>query len=156
MSSTFVIRTADLSGPDAQEVARLIGDYLQATEAEKAAHRVATGMTLPDQFAAEATDPATALEGDTVYVAEFSGQLIGVAVVHHAGRELKRMWVDPVARSIGAGRALLDTAIESVDGPLRLSVWDWRTAAIALFNSRGFRDAEPWDDRVGLVCMIRE
>jgi len=42
---------------------------------------------------------------------------------------------------------------EARDRPVRLSVWRWRTDALALYARLGFAEAEPWDTRPGLVCL---
>jgi ribosomal protein S18 acetylase RimI-like enzyme len=38
---------------------------------------------------------------------------------------------------------------------VRLSVWSWRTSAIALYERLGFAAVESWDERKDLVCMER-
>ena len=59
------------------------------------------------------------------------------------------------ARGRGVGSALTDTAIAATAGPLRLSVWDWRSAALRLYGSRGFERVASWDERPRMVCMER-
>lgn len=36
---------------------------------------------------------------------------------------------------------------------VRLSVWEWRRGAIALYERLGFTVTESWDERDRLVCM---
>ncbi|WP_143677683.1 GNAT family N-acetyltransferase, partial [Streptomyces scabiei] len=38
---------------------------------------------------------------------------------------------------------------------VRLSVWNWRTGAVALYERLGFEITESWDARDRLVCMER-
>ncbi|MEV8169911.1 hypothetical protein [Microbacterium sp. NPDC077486] len=43
--------------------------------------------------------------------------------------------------------------LAEAEGAVRLSVWEWRDAAIRLYTSRGFRPVDPWDDRDRLLCF---
>jgi putative acetyltransferase len=52
------------------------------------------------------------------------------------------------------GAALAHAAEQGAD-TLRLSVWEWRTGAIALYERFGFTVTPSWDERKGLVCMQR-
>ncbi|MGW9112689.1 GNAT family N-acetyltransferase [Microbacterium sp. NPDC055683] len=137
-------------------VGALVGAYLRQTEAEKAAHGLAAaGAPLPDRYAREVADPADAFAGMTVLLAEADGAPVGVVVCADgtAGREVKRLWVDPVARGTGAGRGLLDAVLASSARPVRLTVWRWREPAIRLYRRLGFAEVPPWDDRRGLACL---
>lgn len=58
-------------------------------------------------------------------------------------------------RGRGVGSALLEAAVAATDGDVRLSVWDWRTGVIRLYESRGFAQVPSWDARERLVCMVR-
>ncbi|MCK2036756.1 GNAT family N-acetyltransferase [Microbacterium sp. SSW1-49] len=152
-------RRADLNGPDAAVVAALVRDYLLQTEQEKSAHGVAAGprSAFPENYRGEVDDPASAYTGQRVFLADVDGQPVGVVIVGAAagGSEVKRLWAEPRARGRGVGRALLAAAIDSSDGPLRLTVWHWRESVIRLYESLGFVRADSWDARRGLVCMVR-
>ncbi|GHG47622.1 hypothetical protein GCM10011331_08600 [Flavimobilis marinus] len=161
-----VIRRADLLGTDAAGVGRLVRDYLGQTEREKAEHQAlapgtfrAGGDTspLPERYRPEVEHPRRAYRNAVVHVAELAGRLVGVVVGQRAGDawEIKRLWVDPEARGLGAGVALLDAAVRGQDRPVRLTVWEWRTGALALYRSRGFSVIPSWDGRTGLVCLER-
>ena len=73
--------------------------------------------------------------------------------------ELKRLWTDPAFRGRGVAsslvRAALTHAASTGVGVVRLSVWQWRTSAVALYERFGFAVTEPWDARDQLVCMER-
>lgn len=58
-------------------------------------------------------------------------------------------WVPGIASS------LLGAALAQADGTARLSVWNWRTGAIALYERFGFTTTASWDERDDLVCMER-
>lgn len=154
-----MIRITDLRGADADAVAALVDDYLHQTEREKAEHGVATySGELPEAYRREVDDPAAAYAECTVLVAQIESAIVGVVVVKaiDAGEaEIKRLWASPEVRGRGVGSALLDAAVAAAGGPLRLSVWDWRTPVIRLYESRGFRVVPPWDERRGLVCLRR-
>jgi putative acetyltransferase len=146
---TAVSRWAGEPGLDA-----LIAAYHLATEAEKGAP-VATAADLPGRYRAEVDDPAAAFAGDVVLVA---APLAGCVVLtsRDGEGELKRLWVDPAHRGQGVAKALVLAALDEADGrPVRLSVWRWRTAALALYARLGFTEVEPWDPRPGLVCLRR-
>jgi len=38
---------------------------------------------------------------------------------------------------------------------VRLSVWEWRAGAVALYERFGFVVTDSWDERDRLVCMAR-
>ncbi|GAA3864299.1 hypothetical protein GCM10023084_16810 [Streptomyces lacrimifluminis] len=140
-------------------LARLLAAYHLGTEAEKGAP-VADVDGLPPRYRAEISDPRAAFVGDVVLVALSGGVAVGCLVVAAAvgGRsEIKRLWTDPEfrGRGIASGllRAALAQAAEDGVGRVRLSVWEWRTGAIALYERFGFIVTESWDGRDRLVCM---
>jgi putative acetyltransferase len=139
----------------------LLAAYHLQTEAEKGAP-VADVDDLPDRYRAEVTDPGTALADDVVLVALRADAVVGCLVVTSAddGRsEIKRLWTDPESRGQGIASALLNAALrhaaESGVHTVRLSVWEWRTGAIALYERFGFAVTRSWDERERLVCMQR-
>jgi GNAT superfamily N-acetyltransferase len=151
------VREADLGGPDAAAVSALVRDYLLQTEAEKLREGVPTptGGVLAGAYLAEVDDPATAYAGRRVLVAELDGVVCGVVVITRGPEsEIKRLWAAAAVRGRGVGSALMDAA-SSAGTALRLSVWEWRTDAIRLYESRGFVNVVSWDSRARLVCMMR-
>lgn len=160
-----MIREADLSGTDAVAVGRLVAEYLLQTEREKAEHGVIpprAADVLEDAHRREVDDPATAYAGYRVFVADVDGEASGVVVlrpgtsgVEPGVAEIKRLWALPRARGRGVGSGLLDVAIAASGGAARLSVWDWRTDVIRLYESRGFVRMPSWESRERLVCMQR-
>lgn len=153
-----MIRHADLAGADAVAVARLVGDYLRQTESEKAQRGLASASAdLPEAYRREVADPAVAYADHAVFVADIDDEVAGVVVLRDVGGELeiKRLWASPAARGRGVGSALLDAAIAAGGGAVRLSVWEWRTDVIRLYESRGFAPVPSWDARAELVCMRR-
>lgn len=148
-------------GSAGQGLPELLAAYHLRTEAEKGA-AVPGVAQLPQRYRAEVLAPATAFAGDTVLVASVGGAAVGCLVVTapvagHA--EIKRLWSDPAHRGHGVASGLVTAALAhaSADGAatVRLSVWQWRTAAIALYTRLGFTAAQSWDARDGLVCMER-
>ena len=148
-----------LRWPDAAEdgLAALLTAYHLATEAEKG-HAVADVDRLPDRYLTEIRDPRTAFADDVVLVAVNRGDAVGCLVLT-AHSEIKRIWTDPAQRGRGIASRLLDAALahasDSGVGIVRLSVWQWRTGAVALYERFGFAVTEPWDERDQLVCMER-
>jgi DNA-binding MarR family transcriptional regulator/GNAT superfamily N-acetyltransferase len=72
------------------------------------------------------------------------------AVKFHPGRpsEIKRMWIAPAARGIGAARRLLVTLEEhaATSHPLvRLETNDALSEALALYRSSGYREVAPFN-----------
>ncbi|WP_427917456.1 GNAT family N-acetyltransferase [Streptomyces sp. cg40] len=141
--------------------AALLTAYHLRTEAEKG-RAVADADGLPDRYRAEISDPRTAFADDVVLLALSESTPVGCLVVTAPvdGRsEIKRLWTDPAFRGRGIASALLRAALahaaESDAGTVRLSVWKWRTGAIALYERFGFTVTESWDDRDQLVCMQR-
>jgi putative acetyltransferase len=147
------------SGVSEDGFGRLLADYHLRTEAEKGV-AVADVDGLPERYRAEISDPGAAFVGDVVLVALSGGAAVGCVVVTApvGGRsEIKRLWTDPEfrGRGIASGllRAALAQAAEGGVGSVRLSVWEWRVGAIALYERVGFVATESWDGRDQLVCM---
>lgn len=165
---------------DLPAIGEALRAYLSGTEEEKRAHGVSpsTGAddALPERYRAEVEDPARALAGCRVLVAELEaaedlggttaagggvarpGAIIGIAVLapREGSLEIKRLWASPSVRGRGVGSALLDAAIEAAGPlPVTLTVWDWRERAIGLYRSRGFALVPGWDERPRLLCLRR-
>ncbi len=159
-----MIRDADLTGTDAAIVGRLVGDYLLQTEREKAEHGVIpprAADVLGEEHRREVEHPHEVYAGYRVFLAEVDGEPSGVVVVRPAtalvaAGEIKRLWALPSVRGRGVGSALLGAAVAASGGAARLSVWDWRTDVIRLYESRGFRRVPSWESRERLVCMQRD
>ncbi|MFI6543933.1 GNAT family N-acetyltransferase [Streptomyces prunicolor] len=139
----------------------LLTAYHLRTEAEKG-QPVADVDALPDRYRAEISDPRTAFADDVVLVARSGSDAVGCLVVTASTDrqlEIKRLWTEPAFRGRGVASGLLGAAIahaaESGAGAVRLSVWKWRTGAIALYERFGFAVTESWDERAQLVCMER-
>ncbi|KQP00322.1 hypothetical protein ASF30_22095 [Leifsonia sp. Leaf264] len=150
------MRPADLTGADNDAVSRLVEAYLRKTEDEKVLYlgEAHGGADLPDRYRPEIDNPARAYENAVVYVAEL-GSLVGVVVLQQnvTTAEIKRVWVDPSARGLRVGSALIDAALSQTTRPVRLTVWDWRDDAVRLYRTRGFIPVESWEDRPRLLCM---
>ncbi|MFD4033680.1 GNAT family N-acetyltransferase [Streptomyces sp. NPDC058637] len=141
--------------------AGLLAAYHLATEAEKGAP-VGAAAGLPGRYRAEVLDPRAAFAGDVVLVASSGETAVGCVVVTAADgerSEVKRLWTDPAFRGRRVASGLIEAALahcaERGVGWVRLSVWDWRAGAIALYERLGFTVTEPWDERDRLVCMER-
>ncbi len=156
---TVSIRPAVLDGADRGPVSAMLADYHAQTEGEKVAHGVAEPGELPERYAAEVRDPAASFATADVIVAARDGEAIGMAVLRRAGAdvEIKRLWVAPAGRRSGAGFALMADAAARGRAAgatgLRLSVWDWRTDALALYAQQGFVAVPSWESRQRLVCL---
>ncbi|MEV5602325.1 GNAT family N-acetyltransferase [Streptomyces sp. NPDC052299] len=142
-------------------LAGLLTDYHLCTEAEKGAP-VPDPSRLPDRYRRETEDPDHAFADATVLVARDGGAAVGCVVVTgpvDGAVEVKRLWTDPAARGRGVATMLLGAALERAGDSgaraVRLSVWRWRTGAVALYERLGFTVVPSWDDRADLVCMER-
>ncbi|MFH9197263.1 GNAT family N-acetyltransferase [Streptomyces anulatus] len=156
-----VVRWPDQALPIDDSLAALLAAYHLRTEAEKG-ESVADVDGLPDRYRAEITDPRTAFAGDAVLVALLGDTAAGCLVVTSLAdgqSEIKRLWTAPEFRGRGIASALLDAALahaaENGVATVRLSVWEWRTGAIALYERLGFTVTRPWDERDQLVYMQR-
>lgn len=159
-----LIRAADLSGSDADEVGAAVRAYLQQTEREKLQQGGVLAPdvpTLPEHYLREVEDPAAAYAGHLVLVAELADRIVGVVVLagNDGFAEVKRLWAVPEVRGRGVGSALLDAAVRAATtlraDEVRLSVWEWRERAMRLYESRGFVRVPSWDARERLVCLSR-
>ncbi|MGW7437005.1 GNAT family N-acetyltransferase [Streptomyces sp. NPDC054849] len=137
----------------------LLAAYHLRTEAEKGSP-LADADALPARYRAEVADPRAAFADAAVFVALLGRRAVGCVAVGAPvqGRcELKRLWTDPECRGRGIASALLAAALahgeEQGAGTVRLTVWSWRTDAIALYEKLGFRVTASWEAREDLVCM---
>ncbi|GGN34351.1 hypothetical protein GCM10011578_075160 [Streptomyces fuscichromogenes] len=156
-----VVRRPDLDSSAVDGLPALLADYHLRTEAEKGV-AVAGADALPERYRAEIVDPRTAYADDAVLVARCGDTAVGCLVVTSPadGRsEIKRVWTDPAFRGRGIASELLAAALAHAAAggadTVRLSVWDWRAGAIALYERFGFAVTESWDERGRLVCMER-
>ncbi|MFI1250291.1 GNAT family N-acetyltransferase [Streptomyces anulatus] len=154
-----IVRWPGRTPPAEDGLAALLAAYHLRTEAEKG-QPVASVDGLPDRYRAEITDPRNAFAGDVVLVALLGDTAVGCLVLTSpadGSSEIKRLWTDPGFRSRGIASTLLDAALahaaENGVDTVRLSVWEWRTGAIALYERLGFAVTESWDERDQLVCM---
>lgn len=141
--------------------AGLLAAYHLRTQAEKG-EAVDDVAGLPHRYRAEIVDPRTAFRDDVVLLALDTDTAVGCLVVTApvGGRcEIKRLWTDPAFRGRGVASGLVGAALahaaESGVETVRLSVWEWRTDAVSLYERLGFTVAESWDEREQLVCMER-
>ncbi|MEU8760138.1 GNAT family N-acetyltransferase [Streptomyces sp. NPDC048659] len=140
-------------------LAPLLAAYHLRTQAEKD-EAVAGVEALPERYRVEVVDPQAVFAEDTVLLALSGDTAVGCLVVTAPadGRsEVKRLWTDPAYRGQGIAFRLVGAALahaaENGAGAVRLSVWKWRTGAIALYERLGFAVTESWDGRDQLVCM---
>ncbi|MDD9153673.1 GNAT family N-acetyltransferase [Plantibacter flavus] len=161
-----VERWADAPAHRRERFAELLEEYHRRTEHEKLLGRAPSldeptpTIALPDRYRAEITDPSTAFASDEILLAVEDDQVLGCVVLTDGpSPELKRLWVAPDARRRGVAATLLEAATTVSrlrgDDAVRLSVWHWRSAAIALYRRSGFVAVASWDDRPGLDCFVR-
>jgi putative acetyltransferase len=138
----------------------LLASYHLCTQAEKG-EAVGGVEELPDRYRAELEGPQAVFADDVVFLAFSGGTAAGCVVVTapvDGHCEIKRLWTDPAFRGRGVASELVGAALAyAADlgvGVVRLSVWEWRTGAIALYERLGFTLTESWDDRDRLVCMV--
>lgn len=110
-------------------------------------------------------NPAKAVEEDIRHIHKFQppyGQLIvavyqgkvcglgGLKSINPQIGEIKRMFVDPAFRGIGAGRAILEGLVKEAKKigylKVRLDSVKFMESAHALYRSFGFRDIEPYPE----------
>ncbi|MFF5724169.1 GNAT family N-acetyltransferase [[Kitasatospora] papulosa] len=157
---SFVRRSAQ-DPCDQDGLAALLAAYHLQTQAEKGA-AVADADRLPERYRAEVLDPDSAFADDVVLVALNGDAAVGCVVVTAPADgqcEVKRLWTVPELRGKGIASGLVTAALSHAAEigveRVRLSVWQWRTDAIALYERLGFTATESWDGRSRLVCMER-
>jgi ribosomal protein S18 acetylase RimI-like enzyme len=75
---------------------------------------------------------------------------VGVRPIDDGVCEMKRLYVDPVARGLGLGRALMDAVVAEAARlgyrEIRLDTLPTMTAAIAMYRGAGFEPVAPYYD----------
>lgn len=151
------MRWADRPDVPTAHVAALLEAYHLRTEAEKGL-AVSSVADLPARYRAEVDDPAATL-GTDLLLAIDDDRLVGCVGFDVSADEprVKRLWVDPMTRRSGAGTALVGAVMSAVaelgHRTIGLSVWSWRSEAIAVYRRLGFEVVDSWEDRDELVCM---
>ncbi|MDQ1124760.1 GNAT family N-acetyltransferase [Microbacterium trichothecenolyticum] len=143
---------------DTDVVSALVGAYLRQTEREKVERGLtAADAPLPERYAREIAEPATAFRDSRVLIASVGAEDCGMVVVATSptATDISRLWTTPRARGHGVGATLVAAAVDGAVPPVRLSVWDWREPATRLYRRFGFEPVPSWDDRAGLVCLER-
>lgn len=156
-----VVRWSGGTPSELDALAGLLASYHLCTQDEKG-EAVAAVDALPDRYRAEILDPRAAFAGDAVLLALSDGTAVGCLVVTAAAdgwSEVKRLWTGTEFRGRGVASHLIAAALthaaDSGADTVRLSVWAWRTTAVALYERFGFTVTESWDERAALVCMER-
>lgn len=87
------------------------------------------------------------------YVVRHAGEFIGVGCLKRLTpkvAEIQRMYVQPSARGVGAGRVLVERLLAEARGmkfrTVRLESLRALSAAHALYRSVGFREIDPYDE----------
>ncbi|TFV63230.1 UNVERIFIED_ORG: GNAT family N-acetyltransferase [Bacillus sp. AZ43] len=138
----------------------MLAAYHLATEREKGC-AVDDTDRLPAAYRAEidAAGPATG----SLFLLDAGTSAAGMYVLAPTSArgtvELKRLWIEPGWRGRGFGELAVRDAVrrcrEAGATTVRLSVWEWRSGAAALYRRAGFVDCPSWDPRPGLVCLQR-
>ncbi|MFF7364163.1 GNAT family N-acetyltransferase [Streptomyces sp. NPDC008125] len=163
MNDRPALRILHLPGAElspAHGLTDLLTAYHLRTEEEKGLG-VTRPEDLPERYLSEIRSPATAFAGDLVLLSLAGDTAVGCAILTAPdgdGRsEIKRLWVGPAFRGGGVASGLLREALAAAGRngarTVRLSVWNWRAGAIALYVRLGFTAVESWEDRRELVCM---
>lgn len=152
-------------GPDPRieaGLAELLTSYHLSTQAEKG-EPVATAQHLPKRYLHEIHNPQVAFADDVVRIAVSNDTAIGCLVLTASSKgaaEIKRLWTDPAFRGRGVAARLISAALDEQakhgPGTVRLSVWAWRTGALALYRRMGFAVVPSWDERDQLICLQRD
>jgi ribosomal protein S18 acetylase RimI-like enzyme len=159
--SVVIVRRPGSTLPAEAGLADLLSAYHLSTEAEKGAP-VARVQDLPDRYRREIDHPSESFADDVVLVAIGDQGAVGCLVLTAATAgtaEIKRLWTDPAFRGQGVAGRLITAALEEHrrhgPGVVRLSVWAWRTGALALYQRLGFVVVPSWDERDQLICLQR-
>jgi GNAT superfamily N-acetyltransferase len=134
--------------PDSDTASELLGRYYTELDSR-----------FPGGFDPERTVAAPARElvgpAGAFFVARLDGHPIGcggIRKLDETTAEIKRMWIDPVARSRGIGRRLLaaleDAAVELGCHTVRLDTNAHLTEAVALYRSSGYSEIPAYNDNL--------
>jgi GNAT superfamily N-acetyltransferase len=134
----------------AGDVAELVAMIRALAEYERAADEVEVTVT---QLSGALFGPAPVI---FAHVADQAGAVVGMAIwfvsfstwTGHHGIYLEDLFVRPIARDLGAGRALLAAlaaiAVERGYTRVEWSVLDWNDPAIGFYRHLGAQPQEDW------------
>lgn len=137
---------------DLPDIGRLWLDYLTWGNAEMQARHGVHPHAPREAVAQDLAAIGKFLPPDgRLFLAWLEGRPCGIGCLRRIGPglgEIKRMYVDPACRRVGAGRALLTRLIRAAEEAghtrVRLDSPDFMTAAHALYRSCGFTDIPPY------------
>lgn len=147
-------RTADASS--------LLFEYMAATEAEAGRSVPASIDGLPASLRAECVAPATHFRPPgTVLLALGETEPVGCVGIRALGpvrAEIQRLWVRPLWRGHGRGRALMAAAHAHAERngieEVVLDVMPSRQRALDFYRSLGYVDTDPYtDEQHPMVCL---
>ncbi|MCB9892874.1 MAG: GNAT family N-acetyltransferase [Planctomycetes bacterium] len=104
------------------------------------ARRETFHWTDPALFRLEDFDLQT--EGESLLLAEMDGTIAGFISWWPPENFVHHLYVDSAFKRRGIGRALLDTVLESLDGPARLKCQTRNEQAVRFYKARGWRILE--------------
>ena len=149
--SGLEIRDAEVPR-DRETIERLWLDYLTWGNNEMQARHGVHPHSPREAVAQDLASIAKFLPPDgRLLLAFLHGRPCGIGCLRRIGPgmgEIKRMYVDPAFRRVGAGRAILQRLMSAADEAgyrrVRLDSPKFMTAAHALYRSFGFVDVEPY------------
>jgi GNAT superfamily N-acetyltransferase len=149
--SDVQVREAELPG-DLEAIERLWFEYLTWGNEEMQARHGVHPHSPRETVAQDIASIAKFQPPDGRLVLAFSGgRACGIGCLRRIATdtaEIKRMYVDPAVRRVGAGRAILEYLVAAATSAgysrARLDSPRFMTAAHALYRSSGFLDIEPY------------
>lgn len=94
-------------------------------------------------------------EGETVFVAERAGRILGFAAVYEPESFLHHLYVWPSVHRRGVGSALLKIARDCAREPLSLKTQAKNERAQAFYAAHGFYETERGDDGGGTWVRLQ-
>src|ERR1700742_1354539 len=101
-------------------------------------------------------DFADATIGESTWVAEVDGTIVGFVSAYRAANFVHHLFVDPAHHHVGIGAALLRYALERIGRPAELKWLSKNLRAIAFYQGQGRREVDRGYDDMGEYIRFRK
>lgn len=101
-------------------------------------------------------DFEVATVGESTWLAETDGRIVGFVSVYPAANFVHHLFVEPAYQNLGVGAALLRHALERIGRPAELKCLSKNVRACAFYRRQGWRAVDRGADELGEYICYRK